>query len=259
MADPQHATGGPSIVGLDRVSFEYVSGPGWARVRTPVLRDFSLDIAPGEMVGLVGESGSGKTTIGRLCLGLVRPTSGQVLFEGRPMPKRHQPGSLAVVLQHPQWSLNPRASVGTSVAEPLVLAGVDRSRRRSRVAEILEQVGLDESFASRYPAQLSGGQRQRVSIARALVTEPRFILFDEAVSALDVSIQAQILNLIKALQAEHGFGAVFISHDLAATRYVARRILVLRNGSIEHEGDAESFYRPSENEYTRRLQLASDL
>ena len=249
----------PSIVALDKVSFAYVSGPGWARVRTPVLREFSLDIAPGEMVGLVGESGSGKTTVGRLCLGLIRPTSGRVIFGGRPMPRRHQPGSLAVVLQHPQWSLNPRARVGKSVAEPLVLAGVERAHRQSRVAEILEQVGLNESFASRYPGELSGGQRQRVSIARALVTEPRFILFDEAVSALDVSIQSQILNLIKALQAEHGFGAIFISHDLAATRYVAKRILVMRDGSIEHEGDATSFYRPSANSYTRRLQLASDL
>lgn len=251
--------GDPSIVALEKVSFEYVSGPGWARVRTPVLREFSLNIAAGEMVGLVGESGSGKTTVGRLCLGLIRPTSGQVLFGGRPMPRRHQPGSLAVVLQHPQWSLNPRSSIGKSVSEPLVLAGVDRSGRRSRVSEILEQVGLNDSFASRYPGQLSGGQRQRVSIARALVTEPRFILFDEAVSALDVSIQSQILNLIKALQTEHSFGAIFISHDLAATRYVANRILVMRDGSIEHEGDAESFYRPSTNSYTRRLQLASDL
>lgn len=248
-----------AIVALDRVSFEYVSGPGWARVRTPVLHDFSLDIAPGEMVGLVGESGSGKTTIGRLCLGLIRPTSGRVLFGGQPMPRRHSPGTLAVVLQHPQWSLNPRATVGKSVAEPLAMAGVDRARRSSRVAEILEQVGLNESFATRYPAQLSGGQRQRVSIARALVTEPQFILFDEAVSALDVSIQAQILNLVKVLQAQHRFGAIFISHDLAATRYVAQRILVMRNGSIEHQGDARDFYEPSANDYTRRLQLASDL
>jgi ABC-type glutathione transport system ATPase component len=249
----------PAIVELDKVSFEYVSGPGWARVRTPVLRDFSLSIAPGEMVGLVGESGSGKTTIGRLCLGLIRPSSGRVLFGGEPMPRRHLPGSLAVVLQHPQWSLNPRASVGKSVSEPLALAGVERAHRSGRVAEILEQVGLNGSFANRYPGQLSGGQRQRVSIARALVTEPRFILFDEAVSALDVSIQAQILNLIKTLQAQHNFGAIFISHDLAATRYVAQRILVMRNGVIEHRGDAREFYRPSTNEYTRRLQLASDL
>ncbi len=250
---------GPPVVELDDVSFAYVSGPAWSRVRTPLLRGLSLTIGAGEMVGLVGESGSGKSTIGKLCLGMARPSAGQVRFAGEPMPRKRLPGSLAVVLQHPQWSLNPRLTVGRSVAEPLALTGVPRAERRGRVAEMLTQVRLDPALADRYPNQLSGGQRQRVSIARALVAEPRFVLFDEAVSALDVSIQAQILNLVKRLQKQHRFGAVFISHDLAATRYVSDRILVMRQGSIVDEGSAEQFYRPAHHEYTRRLQLASDV
>ncbi|WP_020500301.1 ABC transporter ATP-binding protein [Sciscionella marina] len=248
----------PPLVELDDVSFAYSQGSAWARVRTPVLESFSLQIAPGEMIGLVGESGSGKSTVGKLCLGLMRPESGQVRFTGTPM-RRQRPGTLSVVLQHPQTSLNPRLTVERSVAEPLALARADRTGRRERVLQILEQVGLDPSFAQRYPAQLSGGQRQRVSIARALVTEPRFVLFDEAVSALDVSVQAQIINLIRSLQDVHRFGAIFISHDLRATRYVADRIIVLQAGAIVDEGSAHRFYEPAKHEYTRKLQLASDI
>ncbi len=249
----------PPVVELEDVSFEYVSGSAWARVEKPLLRGLSLAVAAAEMVGLVGESGSGKSTVGKLCLGLLCPSGGQAFFTGQPMPRRRLPGSFAVVLQHPQWSLNPRLTVARSVVEPLALAGVPRAARRGRAVDMLQQVGLDATFANRYPAQSSGGQRQRVSIARALVAEPRFVLFDEAVSALDVSIQAQILNLVKRLQCEHRFGAVFISHDLAATRYVSDRILVMREGVIVDEGLAEHFYRPARHEYTRRLQMASDL
>ncbi|WP_226351539.1 MULTISPECIES: ABC transporter ATP-binding protein [unclassified Pseudonocardia] len=248
----------PPVVELDDVDFGYAAGPPWARVHKPVLEGFSLRIEPGETVGLVGESGSGKSTVGKLCLGLLRPASGQVRFTGAPM-RRLAPGTLSVVLQHPQTALNPRLSVERSVAEPLVLAGVERDRRRHRVREMLEQVGLDPTFAGRYPGELSGGQRQRVSIARALVTEPRFVLFDEAVSALDVSVQAQILNLVRSLQDARRFGAIFISHDLRATRYVADRILVMRAGTIVDQGSAERFYTTAEHDYTRRLQLASDI
>lgn len=248
----------PPVVEIDDVSFAYSAGPAWARVRKPVLDAFSLQIAPGEMIGLVGESGSGKSTVGKLCLGLLRPGTGQVRFTGEPM-RRLAPGTISAVLQHPQTSLNPRLTVEHSVAEPLVLAGVGRLQRRERVREMLEQVGLDASFAGRYPGQLSGGQRQRVSIARALVTEPQFVLFDEAVSALDVSIQAQILNLIRSLQHTRRFGAIFISHDLRATRYIADRILVMRAGTIVDEGAAHRFYEPAEHEYTQKLQLASDI
>jgi ABC-type oligopeptide transport system ATPase subunit len=134
-----------------------------------------------------------------------------------------------------------------------------KAERRARVEEMLAEVGLDRDFADRWPAELSGGQRQRASVARALITEPRFVLFDEAVSALDVSIQSQILNLIRRLQQQHGFAALFISHDLAATRYAADRIVVMRHGEIVDEGSAASFYEPSSHPYTRALQRASEI
>ncbi len=221
------------------------------------LRGVSLDVAAGETVGLVGESGSGKTTLARVCLGLLAPTAGQMRFAGQPFGKlRQRRGQLSVVLQHPEWALNPRLRCGRSVEEPLVLIGVPAAERRARVAAILDQVGLDPGFAARLPGQLSGGQRQRIAIARALITSPRFVVFDEAVSALDVSVQAQALNLIRDLQAEHGFGALFISHDLAATRYVSDRIAVMLEGQIVEEGPAARFYQTPEHPYTRALMAA---
>ncbi|MDW5593238.1 ATP-binding cassette domain-containing protein [Conexibacter stalactiti] len=248
------------VLELSDVRFDYVAGPAWARRRVPALHGVSLVAGRGETVGLVGESGSGKSTIGKLCLGLLRPQQGAVMFDGRPLDRRALRGRFSVVLQHPQWSLDPRLTVGASVEEPLAIVGDgSRPERRERVAAMLAEVGLDPSFADRYPAELSGGQRQRASVARALVTEPRFVLFDEAVSALDVSIQAQILNLIRRLQEQHGFAALFISHDLAATRYAADRIVVMRGGEIVDEGTAAAFYEPSTHPYTRALQRASEI
>ncbi len=244
-----------AIVSLDAVSVVYRRGPLWNRSAVEAVRDASLAVAPGETIGLVGESGSGKTTLGRLCLGLLRPTTGTVLFEGRPFRRRSATrGRLSVVLQQPEWALNPRLRNGVSVAEPLaILGGIDARARRERVAEMLARVGLDPSLAERYPSELSGGQRQRMAIARALISEPRFIVFDEAVSALDVSVQSQILNLIRDLQAEHGFGALFISHDLAATRYVSHRIAVMYRGEIVELAPARRFYDRPEHPYSRRL------
>jgi ABC-type glutathione transport system ATPase component len=248
------------VLALDEVRFAYRSGPAWARRTVQALHGVSLTAARGETVGLVGESGSGKSTIGKLCLGLLRPQAGVVRFDGRPLDRREQRGRFAVVLQHPQWSLNPRLTIAASVAEPLAVAGTGtRAQRRERVEAMLAEVGLDAAFADRYPSELSGGQRQRASVARALVTAPRFVLFDEAVSALDVSVQAQILNLIRRLQQERGFAALFISHDLAATRYVADRIVVMRGGEIVDEGSGASFYEPSQHPYTRALQRASEI
>ncbi|NJP95824.1 ABC transporter ATP-binding protein [Nonomuraea sp. FMUSA5-5] len=216
------------------------------------MRHVSLQVAEGETLGLVGESGSGKTTTSHVALGLRRPTSGTVRFDGRPFPKRRRElaGRMQAVLQHPHWSLNPRMRVGASVAEPLdVLGRTDRTA----VTEMLEHVGLGADFADRYPHELSGGQRQRVSIARALVTRPGFIVFDEAVSALDVSVQVQILNLIKDLQAEYGFSALFISHDLGAVRYVADRIAVMRRGEVVETADTRTFYTSPSHEYSKQL------
>nr|WP_240973797.1 ATP-binding cassette domain-containing protein [Nonomuraea sp. FMUSA5-5] len=222
------------------------------RIHLDAMRHVSLQVAEGETLGLVGESGSGKTTTSHVALGLRRPTSGTVRFDGRPFPKRRRElaGRMQAVLQHPHWSLNPRMRVGASVAEPLdVLGRTDRTA----VTEMLEHVGLGADFADRYPHELSGGQRQRVSIARALVTRPGFIVFDEAVSALDVSVQVQILNLIKDLQAEYGFSALFISHDLGAVRYVADRIAVMRRGEVVETADTRTFYTSPSHEYSKQL------
>ena len=251
-----------SVVELRSVDVHFASGPLWARRHVHAAREVSLGVAAGETLGLVGESGSGKTTTGKVCLGLIRPTTGDVIFDGHPFDyrRRSRRGALAAVLQHPQWSLNPRLHVGTSIAEPLVINGFGSSEERRReTGEMLERVGLQPVLAKRYPHELSGGQRQRVAIARALITHPKFVVFDEAVSALDVSVQAQILNLIRELQAEAGFAALFISHDLAAVRYVADRIAVMYAGEIVESATAETLYGRGLHPYTRGLQAASDL
>lgn len=240
------------ILRLDDVTVTYTAGPPLRRRRLDAMRAVSLGVARGETLGLVGESGSGKSTACRVALGLQRPAAGTVSFDGRPFPRRRRvlAGRMQAVLQHPHWSLNPRMRVGTSVAEPLAVLGrpVDGA-----VEAMLERVGLEAGLAGRYPHELSGGQRQRISIARALITTPDFIVFDEAVSALDVSVQAQILNLIKDLQAEHGFAALFVSHDLGAVRYVADRIAVMRRGRIVETAETAVFYRTPAHEYSRRL------
>jgi ABC-type oligopeptide transport system ATPase subunit len=213
----------------------------------------------GETLGLVGESGSGKTTLGRVCLGLVPATQGAVLFERKVIGPRNRPppGKLAVVMQHPEWSLNPRLRVGVSVAGPLAILGaMTRRQRHARAAQALEMVGLGASLALRYPHELSGGQRQRVAIGRALITEPRFVVFDEAVSAHDVSVQTQVLNVIKDLQERHGFAALFISHDLAATRYVSHRMVVMYAGNLMEIGPAERFYTGPRHPYSRALSIS---
>ncbi|TDD11234.1 ABC transporter ATP-binding protein [Nonomuraea deserti] len=244
--------GAEAILELDDVTVTFTAGPPLRRIRLDAMRHVSLSVAKGETLGLVGESGSGKTTTSRVALGLHRPTSGAVRFDGRPFPRRRRElaGRMQAVLQHPHWSLNPRMRVGQSVAEPLAVLGRPVG---DLVTEMLGHVGLEESFAARYPHELSGGQRQRVSIARALVTRPDFIVFDEAVSALDVSVQVQILNLVKDLQAEYGFSALFISHDLGAVRYVADRIAVMRSGEVVETADTATFYTAPAHEYSQRL------
>jgi ABC-type oligopeptide transport system ATPase subunit/L-aminopeptidase/D-esterase-like protein len=243
------------ILGLERVSITYRSGPFWKRRVVAAVRDVSVTIREGEILGLVGESGSGKTTIGRLCLGLSRPESGSVLFRRHPFPadRRSLKGQVAIVLQHPEWALNPRLTIGRSIAEPLVILGSAAAEQQDRVDQALVQVGLEPAIAGRYPHELSGGQRQRVAIARALITNPDFVVFDEAVSALDVSVQTQVLNLIKNLQQQRKFCALFISHDLAATRYVADRIAVMRHGEIVEVGPVSRFYGRPEAAYSRQL------
>lgn len=249
------------VIDARSIAINYTSGPFWDQQVTQAVRDTTLEIAEGETIGLVGESGSGKTTLGRLFLGLVPADAGAVLFDGQPIGPKCKPpaGKLSVVLQHPEWALNPRLTVGSSVCEPLSILGLGtKSDRLGKARRVLDLVGLESSFVDRYPHELSGGQRQRVAIARALITEPRFIVFDEAVSALDVSVQTQVLNLIKDLQHEHGFGALFISHDLAATRYIAHRMAVMYAGALMEVGPTELFYDRAQHPYSRALSISVD-
>jgi ABC-type oligopeptide transport system ATPase subunit len=223
----------------------------------------SFDIGAGETLGLVGESGSGKSTTGFCILQLMRPTSGSVRFEGRELTElsgeelRRVRRDAQIVFQDPYSSLDPRMTVGNIVGEPLVVHGVGTRRdRRTRVRELLDVVGFDPAYVNRYPHEFSGGQRQRIGIARALALSPRLIVCDEPVSALDVSIQAQILNLLKDLQAEFGLAYLFIAHDLAVVRSVSDRIAVMHRGRIVETGAASEVYERPKDAYTKAL-LAS--
>ncbi len=250
---------GVPVAAAREVSVIYRTGAGRNARTVRALDGVSLAIHAGRTLGLVGESGSGKTTLGRTLLGLVRPTSGTVEFDGQAVSGRGSArrlrGRRQVVLQNPDWSLNPALQVWRSVAEPLAISGTaPRRTRRGAVVEILSRLGLDPAMAERHPHELSGGQRQRVAIARAIITDPDLIVFDEAVTALDVSVQTQILNLIRDLQAERGFAALFISHDIAAVRYVSHDIAIARDGRILETKAAEHLYGDHPHHpYTRQL------
>jgi ABC-type glutathione transport system ATPase component len=236
-------------------------GRGRAAVRA--LDGVSLDVAPGEAVGLVGESGSGKTTLARCVLGLERPDAGSIrlgaaeLVGLAPAARRALAPRLALVSQDPSAALDPRQTVRALVAEPLVVQRAGKPHERAvRVFEELESVGLSAAQANLYPHELSGGQRQRVAIARALIQRPELVVLDEPVSSLDVSIRAQILNLLESLRARHAVATLFIAHDLAVVRALCTRVVVLRAGRIEEHGTREDIFERPASAYTRAL-LAS--
>ncbi len=220
----------------------------------------SFTIAEGETFGLVGESGSGKTTTGRCILRLIEPTSGQVRFKGEdvlalsPSRMRHARRDMQIVFQDPYSSLNPRMRVGAIVEEPLIIHKIGaKGERRARVAELFELVGLDPSQLSRYPHQFSGGQRQRIGLARALALNPSFIIADEPVSALDVSVQAQVVNLLMDLQERLKLTYLFIAHDLRLVRHICSRVAVMYLGRIVEMGETESLFAAPAHPYTRAL------
>jgi ABC-type oligopeptide transport system ATPase subunit len=241
---------------------DYRRGGAFAlRARTtPAVRGVSFSVPAGRTFGLVGESGSGKSSVGKAILRLVEPTAGSVLFDGRDVTAmgRRTPldyrRDVQVVFQDPWSSLNARHTVGRIIADPIRRHRcVPHDRTRARVVDLLDQVGLSPRHAARLPAELSGGQRQRVAVARALAVEPRLVVCDEPVSALDVSTQSQIINLLQDLQEQLGLTYVFIAHDLGVVRHISHTIGVMAGGELVETGDAEDVYLRPQHPYTRRL------
>jgi peptide/nickel transport system ATP-binding protein len=223
--------------------------------RHTAVDDVSLAVPPGQVVGLVGESGSGKSTLARAAVGLAPVASGAITIDGRPVPTRGRARPVQMVFQDPQSSLDPRMSVGESIAEGMP-AGLSRTERRGEVVRLLELVQLDPAHAATYPARMSGGQRQRVGLARALAARPQVVVADEITSALDVSIQGAVLNLVRDLQRELGLSMLFISHNLAVVRYVATHVAVMQGGRIVEQGPTAQVLTDPAHDYTRNLLAA---
>jgi peptide/nickel transport system ATP-binding protein len=223
--------------------------------------NITFDVYPGETLGLVGESGCGKTTCGRTIIRLEEPTEGQMIYKGKDIAKMNADElrifrkDVQIIFQDPYSSLNPRMTIGNAIMEPMQVHGIleNDEQRKAKVEELLTRVSLDPAHFYRYPHEFSGGQRQRIGIARALAVNPKFIICDESVSALDVSVQAQVLNLLNELKEEFGLTYIFISHDLSVVKYMSDRMVVMQDGKIEEMGDADQIYNKPGTEYTQKL------
>ena len=245
------------------VEKEFVSNPGLFQPKTSVkaVNDVSFKIYEGETLGLVGESGCGKSTLGNVILQLDKATAGKVLYRGNDITKisktelRKLRKEIQLIFQDPFSSLNPRIPVGKAIMEPMEVHRLykNNKERKQKTLELLHRVGLNESHFNRYPHEFSGGQRQRIGIARTIAVEPKLIVCDESVSALDISVQAQVLNLLNELKDKFGFTYIFISHDLAVVKYMADQLLVMNQGKIVEQGDADQIYANPEKEYTQKL------
>lgn len=251
----------PPVLELQQVSVVHRTRSGglFGGGRVVAVDEVDFGVASGETVGIVGESGSGKSTLARVLVGLQRPTSGRVLFDGAPLAtggraRRTLGRAVSVVFQDPATALNPRMSVGEQLLDPLRVHGIgDPADRPRRVRELIDLVGLPTSALEVMPRQISGGQRQRVAIARALALEPQVIVADEPTSALDVSVRAQVLNLLSDLKEALGLGLVFISHDISTVRYLSDRVAVMLGGKIVETGDAAPVFDHPSSDYTRAL------
>ena len=253
------------ILSIRALSKNYEIGSAFSRGKDVVhaVEDVNLEIAEGETLGIVGESGCGKSTLGRMLVRLEEPTRGEILFEGHDLAKEPKKKLRALrkrfqmIFQDPYAALNPRRQIGQIVEEPLRVHGMGKVERRAIAQDLLKRVGLDENAYEKYPHEFSGGQRQRVVIARALALNPRLVVADEPVSALDVSIQAQVLNLFKDLQKEFGLTYVFIAHDLGVVRHVSDRIAVMYLGKIVELAPADELYEHPSHPYSKALLSAN--
>ena len=252
------------VLQVENLTMHFFEKKSWFKKSGPTIKaldGINLTIKKGEIVGLVGESGCGKTTLVKAILQLIKPSSGKIFLNGMNLPDlskmamRSIRKDLQIVFQDPYGSLNPRLTIGAAIEEPLKVHGIfkNQEQRKNRVLELLDKVKLQPEHFNRYPHEFSGGQRQRICIARALALNPSFLIFDESVSALDVSVQAQVLNLLNDLRLEFGFTAIFISHDLSVVRYISDRILVMEKGKIIEAGNSDDIWFSPQNEYTKKL------
>lgn len=253
----------PPLLEIINLEKEFISKSGWFSNPTvfKAVNKVSFKLYPGETLGLVGESGCGKSTLSNAILQLDKATSGSILYKGKDITHlnsidlRILRKEIQIIFQDPYASLNPRLTVGNAIMEPMKVHGIGTSKeeRQSKVLELLDSVGLDRSSYNRYPHEFSGGQRQRIGIARTIALEPQLIICDESVSALDISVQAQVLNLLNELKDNFGFTYIFISHDLAVVKYMSDQLIVMNKGKIEEINDADRIYENPEKAYTRKL------